>query len=356
MISDLLILCVRPSTSIREAIALIDRNSCGIVLVVDEEYRLLDTVTDGDVRRVLLDGLNLDSYVSLLRDYKAGSPYPEPVTALVGTEASALLRLMQEQSVRQLPLLDGGQRVVGLVTLNELLPMQILPVQAVVMAGGLGLRMRPLTEELPKPMLPVGERPLLERIVHQLRDAGVRQVIVSTHYKGDVISSHFGDGKEFGVEISYLHEDQPLGTAGALSLLDASEDPLLVINGDILTRLDFRAMLDFHRDHQADMTVAVCLYELRVPYGVVETNGVKITAISEKPAVRQFINGGVYLLNRDVCRYIPAGRPFDMPDLILGLLEEGRQVISFPVREYWLDIGESSDYEQAKKDLETGKV
>lgn len=349
-------LLVARKSSIREVMRCIDCNAKGIALVVDDERRLIGTVTDGDIRRAILAGLDLDLPVQVLADRRGDEPHPSPLTALVGTCHAELLGLMSKYTLRHIPLVDGDGHVVDVALLSDLVREYELPLRAVVMAGGYGLRMRPLTEELPKPMLPVGDKPLLELIVGQLRDAGIRRLVMSTHYKSDLISAHFGDGRDFGVDISYVHEHQPLGTAGALSLVGASEDPLLVINGDILTRLDFRAMLDFHQDHRADMTVAVCLYELRVPYGVVEANGVKITAISEKPVVRQFINGGVYLLNPDVCRYIPNGCAFDMPDLIMRLVEEGRQVISFPVREYWLDIGESRDYEQAQKDLRTGKV
>ena len=356
MFSDLTILCVPPHASIGEAIACMDRNERGIVLIVDEQYMLLDTITDGDVRRALLAGVDLNAPVSVLRDRKSRLSEPPPVTAPVGTGSAVLLRLMQERRVRQVPLVDGRQRVKGVVTLRELLDTELLPLQAVVMAGGYGNRLRPLTEELPKPMLRIGEKPLLEIILKQLREAGIRHVIMTTHYKGDVICSHFGDGSEFGVEIRYIHEDHPLGTAGGLSLLDASQDPLLVINGDILTRLDYRALLDFHRDHQADMTVAVCLYELHLPYGVVKTEGVEVRAISEKPVVRYFINGGIYLLNPEICGYIPNGRSSDMPDLVKRLVAEGRRVVGFPVREYWLDIGQSADYRKAQEDLREDKL
>jgi NDP-sugar pyrophosphorylase family protein len=205
-------------------------------------------------------------------------------------------------------------------------------------------------------MLPVGDQPLLELIIEQLRQAGIRRVNLTTHYKGEIIARHFGDGRDFGVEIRYVKEDQPLGTAGALSLLDESDQPLLVVNGDILTRVDFRAMLDFHREHQAHMTVAVRQYEFRVPYGVIKTDGVAITGISEKPLARYFINAGIYLLNPKVCRFIPNGQSYDMTDLISRLVAAGRRVVGFPVREYWLDIGQVEDYQRALADVRNGEV
>jgi NDP-sugar pyrophosphorylase family protein len=188
-------------------------------------------------------------------------------------------------------------------------------------------------------------------IVERLKESGIRRLNVATHYKGEVISDHFKDGQDFGVEITYVREDQPLGTVGALSLLEDSEDPLLVINGDILTRVDFREMLNFHREHNAELTIAVRQYEFSVPYGVVETDGVAVKGISEKPIVRQFINAGIYLLNPSVRRLVPIQQQYDMPDLIHRIISEGRQVVCFPVREYWLDIGIEDHYVQAQSDV-----
>jgi len=224
-----------------------------------------------------------------------------------------------------------------------------------VMAGGQGSRLRPLTEELPKPMLPVGNKPLLQLIVEQLKLAGIRQVNLATHYKGEVIAEHFKNGEAFGVDIRYVKEDQPLGTAGALSLLDEVDEPLLVMNGDILTRVDFRALLHFHREHKADLTVCVRQYEFNVPYGVIDTDGVNVKGISEKPVVRQFINAGIYLLNPQVRKLIPNGQPYDIPDLIDRLIHEQRTVVCFPIREYWLDIGKVDQYDQAKADMAAGR-
>jgi NDP-sugar pyrophosphorylase family protein len=217
------------------------------------------------------------------------------------------------------------------------------------------MRLRPLTQDVPKPMLQVGDRPLLELIVDQLRAAGIRRVNMATHYKGEIIAQHFGNGHGFGVEIVYVTEDQPLGTAGALTLVEASDDPILVINGDILTRLDVRSMLEFHREHDADMTVAVKLHEFQLPYGVVEIKGSDIVGISEKPKIQHFINAGVYLLRSSLCKAIPTNQSYDMPDLIQQVLRDGGRVVSFPVHEYWLDIGQVDDYAKAKNDHALGR-
>ena|SRR5437667_3352781 len=348
-------LLVNPSTSIRDVMRCIGRNARGIALVVDEERHLIATVTDGDTRRAILTGVDLNQPVSELLKLRSLVFGSTPITTPVGTSDTSLLHLMTETNLRQIPLVNEEGCVVDVALLSELVKEYELPLRAVVMAGGYGTRLRPLTDELPKPMLPVGDRPLLEFIVEQLREAGIRQVNVATHYKGEMITEHFKDGQNFGVEIRYVKEDRPLGTAGALSMLEESDEPLLVINGDILTRVDFRAMLNFHREHKSDLTVAVSQYEFRVPYGVIETDGVAVTGISEKPLVRQFINAGIYLLNPSIRRLIPNGQRYDIPDLIQQLVKEARPVVCFPIQEYWLDIGESGQYDQAKADIAAGR-
>jgi dTDP-glucose pyrophosphorylase/CBS domain-containing protein len=349
-------LLVKANTPIRDVMNCIDRNAKGIALVVDDERRLIGTVTDGDVRRAILAGINLDLPVQNLLEQKAGSEDGIPTTVRAGTPMSEILHLMSEQTLRQIPVVDDDGRLVDLALLNEVVKEYELPLmRAVIMAGGYGTRLLPLTSQIPKPMLPVGDRPLLEIIVDQLKEAGIRQVNVATHYKSEAISDHFKNGEDFGVDIRYVREDQPLGTAGALSLLEESDAPLLVINGDILTRVDFRAMLDFHREHEAELTIGVREYEFRVPYGVIEADGVAVKGISEKPIVRQFINAGIYLLNPGVRKLIPNGQRYDIPELIQLLIDNNRSVVCFPIREYWLDIGKSDDYNQAKMDMANGR-
>lgn len=352
---DVRTLFVTSSTSIREAIARIDRTSAGIALAVDAEERLAGTITDGDVRRALLAGFSLDSPVQTLLDHKPSLAPRVPTTALLGTAVAQLLELMNRHDLRHIPLVDAGGRVVGISLLSDFVQEYQLPLRALVMAGGYGNRLRPLTDERPKPMLPIGDRPLLEVIVGQLQAAGIRRVNVATHYKADVIAQHFGDGRRFGVDIEYVNEDQPLGTAGALGLLAESNEPLLVMNGDILTRVNVSALLDFHRSNSADMTVAVRPYEYQIPYGVLKTDGTRITAIDEKPVVQHLISAGIYLLNGNLCRLVPGGQRYDMTDLIERVLAEGHRVISFPLREYWVDIGRAEDYGRARADIEEGQ-
>jgi len=347
-------LCVLRDRTIHGCLVTLNQAAKGILLVVDDDQRLLGTITDGDIRRAVLARVDLNAPVSVLLARKVASPYPKPVTAPVGTDRPALLQLMQKHSVRHVPLLDGAGRVVDLVTLDELLPDQVLPVQAVIMAGGFGRRLRPLTEKAPKPMLPVGGRPLMERIIEQLREAGIKQINVTTHYKPEKIIDHFGDGNDFGVKLNYVAEDHPLGTAGALGLMGKPNSPLLVINGDILTQMNFRAMLSYHQEHKADLTVAVRKYDLKVPYGVIKSDGAFVRELVEKPSLSFFVNAGIYLLEPSVYQYVPNGQHFDMTDLIQRLLEAKRPVASFPIVEYWLDIGQPADYDQAQKDIKNG--
>ncbi len=349
---ELQVLFISPVHSIRAAMECVDRGSCGITLVVDQDRRLLGTITDGDVRRAILAGKDLELPVSVLLESKISTDYPKPITAHLGEKREKLLELLHQNSLHQLPILDNEGKVVDLVMLDDLIPTQDLPLQAVIMAGGLGMRLRPLTEDLPKPMLPVGGKPLMELVIEQLRQVGIRRVNVTTHYKPEKISDHFGDGSTYGVELKYVNEDKPLGTGGALGLIDKPTEPMLVINGDILTQVDFRAMLAYHQEHRAVMTVAVRQYDIKVPYGVIECEGSRVCALKEKPQMHFLVNAGVYLLEPKVYEFIPHGKHFNMTDLIQWLLDSDHIVASFPVIEYWLDIGQLVDYEQAQNDMQ----
>jgi dTDP-glucose pyrophosphorylase/CBS domain-containing protein len=345
---------VTPDVSIHDAIAVIDRAAKGITIVVDDSQRLIGTITDGDVRRFILANGSLDAPVAALLAGRPGST--RATKAEAGTDSETLLALMRERSIRHIPLVDSEDVVHGLVVLEDLLPTDPFPLRAVVMAGGYGTRLKPLTDDMPKPMLSIGGRPLMERIIDQLRDAGIQHVNVTTHYRPDKIRDHFGDGSAFGVDLQYVNEDLPLGTAGALALVEQSESPLLVINGDILTQVNFRAMLEYHREQKADMTVAVRRYDVDVPYGVVESEAGLVQRLSEKPQLRFFVNAGIYLLEPTALRMIPSGRKFDMTDLIQLLLESERRVASFAIREYWLDIGQHADYVRAEEDSRNGTM
>lgn len=349
--ADLPDFLVSSDMTLRDAAERIGKNLKGIVVVVDEKRRLLDTITDGDIRRAILAGKTLGATVGSLRERRASSVYRTPVVAPAGMDRATLIARMRREKVRQLPLVSEDGQVVDVVTLEELTSAPS-DLSAVIMAGGFGKRLHPLTNDTPKPMLPVGERPIMEHLVNQLRDSGVRVVNVTTHFQPEKIQQHFGDGSDFGVEVRYVSEEKPLGTAGALGLLSSRETPMLIINGDILTQVSFQSMYEFHREHAAELTVAVRQYEVSVPYGVVECDGELVTELREKPTLSFLVNAGIYLLEPSVFELIPVGERFDMTDLIDALVARGRRVVSFPVVEYWMDIGQHDDYRRAQEDYE----
>jgi len=336
--------------SLLTAMDIINRTSLGIALVVDEHDRLLGTIVDGDIRRAVLRGLNLQSSAG---DAMRGNP----VTAQAGQAPEAYLNLMLAHKILQLPIVGPSGAVVSLVLLNDLHAELAGGLKAVIMAGGLGMRLRPLTDAVPKPMLPVGDRPMMEHVLDHLRQSGIHEVVVATHYKGEMIQDHFGDGASLGMAIRYVNEKQQYGTIGGLRLVrEQFTGPFLVINGDVLTTLDFSAMRIFHCQHQAEMTVAVRKHDLHVPYGVVQVEGSSVVGLDEKPTMDLFINAGIYLINPEVIDAIPEGQQFDATDLILTLIHSQRRVEAFPILEYWKDIGHHPDYEQANADLHSGRM
>ena len=344
------------NATLRDAIACIDKNAKGIAFVVDSELCLLGSITDGDIRRAILNGVTLDLAVQVMLEQRKEAGGHAPIVARPEDSAADLLRLMNEREIRQIPVVDAENHILRVAFLGDLVREYELPINAVVMAGGFGKRLRPLTDSLPKPMLPIGDRPILEWTIQQLKKTGIHHISLTTHYKPEAISEHFGNGDDFGVEIDYVHEETPLGTAGALGLLGKVDGPLLVINGDILTHVDFRTMLDYHRAHNACLTVGVRQYELQVPYGVLECNGAKVCKVSEKPQLNFLVNAGIYLIEPSALEYIPQGRNCDMPDLIQSLIADQRTVVSFPILEYWLDVGRPADYATAQEDVRSGRI
>ena len=336
---------IGPQATIFDAIACINRNRMQIALVVDDNQRLMGTLTDGDVRRALLRNQPLTTPV-------AGIMTRNPRMAPADSDDTKLFRLMRALQIRHLPLVDEEGRVVGLRTLDGLLHNPRRPNRVVLMAGGLGSRLRPLTHTLPKPMLPVGGRPLLETILETFVDQGFWRFAISLNYLAETIIGHFGDGGRWGVEIEYLQETTRMGTAGSLTLLrQRPDEPVLVMNGDILTSVDFRQMLQFHQDNDAMATMALHEYTLQVPYGVVEVQDHRLTGIAEKPVHHHFINAGIYVLDPRAWDRIPKGTPFDMPDLFQSLINDGETTVAFPIREYWLDIGQPQDLQRAETEF-----
>lgn len=349
---DLQRLFVSPQHTMLEVMQRINETAQGISLVLDSSGRLVDTVTDGDLRRAVLGSVDLGKPITELHAEKH-----QPFTMPIGTPQNELARLMLERNVRHIPLVNADLHVVDMVQLGDLLNDQpsSLSVSAVVMAGGYGSRLRPLTNEIPKPMLPLGDKPLVEHTIDSLRKYGIQHVYMATHYKPEAFSKHFGDGRAFGVQIDYIHEEQPRGTAGVLATLPKGDDPLLVINGDIVTDVSYGAILRFHQESDAEMTVGVCQYDFSVPYGVMEMDGTNILGVKEKPTHRFFVNAGIYVIERSAARHVPAECSFDMPQLIESLVAMEKKVIGFPISEYWLDIGRVSDYEKALADAGAGR-
>lgn len=345
------------SQTVGDAIARIDANGEGLALLLNDKGELDATITDGDIRRALLSGVTLSDPVDKLIQLGKLPPHDQgPITASTRTPANERLRLMTENVMRHLPIIDEAATVVEIVLLRELVEDHEEPLEAVVMAGGFGKRAMPFTADTPKPMLELGNRPLMERTLENLKHSGIRKVNVTLHHLPEKIRDHFGDGAQLGLDINYVNEDTPLGTAGALRLMEGSEGPLLVLNGDILTNVDLKSFVRFHRDSGSSMTVGVRRYDFPVPYGVVHCNGQRVTALVEKPTTNVLVSAGIYLLEPKVVAHIPADGPFDMPELVNALLESGDDISAFLIHEYWLDIGRPDDYEQAQVDIEKGSV
>ena len=336
---------ITPDTTIREAIAKIDAASTQIALVVDTDRRLLGTVSDGDIRRGLLAGFELADSVKRCM-------FCSPTTASVGESKEAIVSRMRALLLRQMPVLDSSGRVVDLKTLDEYLAVPDLDNWVIIMAGGLGTRLKELTRETPKPMLIVGDRPLLEIIISRFVEQGFRHIWLAVNYRAEQIENYFGDGTAFGVELRYLREDKRLGTAGALSLLpETPRAPVLVTNADLLVAVDFGKILEDHIASGARATMAVREYEYQIPYGVVRTTKDKISGIEEKPFHRVMVNAGIYVLEPDALTHVPHNALFDMPELFNLMLNKGMIIRSHLVEGYWLDIGRHEDYYKANNEI-----
>jgi dTDP-glucose pyrophosphorylase len=335
-----------PGATLGDGLTRIDASGYQIALVVESNDRLLGVVTDGDVRRAILQGLPLSAPVTVVMN-------TTPVTARQGSSGRELLATMRRHVVHQLPILNPSHCVVGLALIDDLIGATEKPNWAVLMAGGLGSRLRPLTESVPKPMLVVRGKPILEGILENLMNEGFRKFFISVNYRADMIMNHFGDGGSWGIEIHYLREEHRLGTAGPLALLpEMPQHSIVVMNGDLLTRASLASLLEFHEAQQSAATMAVREFALQVPYGVVHTSGDAITAVEEKPVQKFFINAGMYALAPQALSYIPRDASFDMPTLFDRLRTEGAATRAFPLREFWLDIGRVEDYVQANMQLE----
>lgn len=332
--------------TIREAIAAIDRGGHQIALVVTKGESLLGTVTDGDVRRAILGGVDLDAPATSIMS-------ANPTVAKVGSSRNALLAQMRQTRVRQLPLVDEEERLIGLESLDDLISGNGEDNIVVLMAGGIGSRLRPLTDETPKPMLEVGSKPLMETILEQLGSHGFRRIYIAVNYMADQVKERLGNGSSWNLDLRYLEEDKRMGTAGALGLLPESPSaPILVMNADLLTNLNFRHLLSFHEEQGCAATICVREYFNQLHYGVVEIENNRVAEIREKPSQRHFINAGIYVMEPDVLPLVPSNSFFDMTTLIERVLAQGKETAVFPIREFWLDIGRHEDYAAAAEHYE----
>jgi dTDP-glucose pyrophosphorylase len=329
-------------SNLQQAIRNLDESALQIVLVVSPEGALLGTITDGDIRRGLLRGLNLDSSID-------GIINREPMVAPPEMSRSMVQELLRSNKIRQLPVVDQQRCVIGLHVWDEPSTSDRRSNLLMIMAGGRGRRLGHHTESCPKPLLPVGDKPMLEHIIERARSDGFYRIIMALHYLGSMIEDYFGDGGRWGVQIQYVREEMPLGTAGAIALLNPRPDcAFLVSNGDVLTDIRYGELLDFHNRHSAAATVAVRPYVWQHPFGVVNTNGVDITGFEEKPVIRTHINAGIYVLAPNAIESLERGEHCDMPDLIMRLRKKAQRTIVYPMHEPWLDIGRMEDYALAQ--------
>lgn len=337
-------LLIPPKLPLVQAIELLDKGAKRILLVTAPDDTLLGTLTDGDVRRALINKMDLSIHASAVMN-------SSPRCATTRWSKTRLLSFMEKTDLLQLPILDDNHKVVGICFLYDLLKRPRIDNPVCIMAGGFGTRLKPLTDICPKPMLKIGDKPILEIILEKFIAAGFWDFYISTHYKGEMIKDYFGDGKDRDVQIHYLSEPVPLGTAGSLSLLPSEEirAPLILMNGDLLTNLDFLSLLSAHESTEADLTVCLRQYEHQVPFGVVNTEGGWIRSIVEKPLHKYHVNAGIYVIAPHVLSRIVYGQKIDMPTLVSDLLNERKPVGYFEISEDWLDIGRLDDFQRAQK-------
>lgn len=335
-----------PSSTIKEALKIIDSGAMQIALIVDETDHLIGTITDGDIRRGLLNGLDLQSNIESII-------YKNPTVAKISDTKEEILKKALAKKLHQIPIVDDENRILGIKEIEELVSPSIKPNKVILMVGGLGTRLRPLTENTPKPMLMVGNKPILQTIVEKFAEYGFVNIVMCVNYKSQIIQDYFKDGSAFGVKIEYVLENQRMGTAGALSLLTSlPNDPFFVMNGDLLTNVNFEHLYHYHLSNNAMATMCVREYDFQVPYGVVNIEEGRILSIQEKPVQKFFVSAGIYMLNPQVIEYIERDAFFDMPTLFEKLIIQGKDALSFPIREYWLDIGRMEEYERANIEYE----
>lgn len=337
---------ISAQATLHDAMAALDRGGLQIAVIVDEHRYVLGTLTDGDIRRALLRQLPMSTPVEVVMGRS-------PETAPASASKDDVMARMERRRLLQIPIVDEQGHIVAIQTLHDLLHIKRRDNAVFLMAGGFGKRLQPLTDHCPKPLLNVGEKPILEIIIENFVAAGFHRFFISTHYRPEMIRERIGDGARWNIDVKYVHEDEPLGTGGALGLLpkDMIREPIIMMNGDLLTNLDFNKLLDFHDAHDGVATMCVRKYEHRVPYGVIESDGLQVTSMVEKPTYHYFINAGIYVLSPSVLTAVGRGQSIDMPTLLDQRMTAGEPVNMFPVHEYWLDIGRMEDFQRAQDEV-----
>lgn len=338
-------ICLTEGQSVRTAVEVMNESGRQIVLIVDQNKVLLGTFTDGDLRRALLNDVTLDTPLKGLYHHPALSS-PESKGRYGAVE------MMREHGVDQMPLVDAAGRITSVELINPAQHGIKIDNTVVIMAGGMGKRLYPITESVPKALVPVGSHPILELIIERLASQGFQNFIISVNYLGEMIEDYFGDGSKWDVSITYLTEKKRLGTAGALSLIEKVPDkPILILNCDVLTTTSFQDMISFHEEKKATMSMGVQEYYHQVPYGVVRIDGTSLQSIDEKPESKNFVNAGMYVVSPEVLKYVPKDQYYDMTDFIDLLLKEKKSVHCYPIKKYWIDVGNPNDLERARSEL-----
>jgi len=346
MIEILKHITIKENSSVKVAIEAIDKGAIQLCCVIDDNNILQGVISDGDIRRALLHGIKLNHDIAKVINKK-------PFTIKEYGDAVEDEVKMKEIGIRSAPIINDKNQLIGIKMLDKsnLLFNRDNPI--VIMAGGLGSRLYPLTKDIPKPMIEISGKPILEIIINKFANEGFKNIFLCVNYKSEIIKDYFKDGTNFGVNISYIEEDKRLGTAGALSLIkERFNSPIIVTNGDILSRINFSQFVNHHIRQKAKASVAVREYSYEVPFGVIENEDGFIKNISEKPTQHFFVNAGIYILEPELIKMIPKNEFYDMPSLINKLVKENEQVASYLIREYWLDIGRNSELEKARSEYE----
>tara|TARA_Y100000590_G_C15704433_1_gene1008045 strand:- start:1418 stop:2485 length:1068 start_codon:yes stop_codon:yes gene_type:complete len=337
--------CLSINSSIKDVISNLDSTTLKIALIVDNNMKLIGIVTDGDIRRGILRGVDLEESVKKVINKK-------PLTVNINSSNKNILNILQKNNMFSIPITDDENKACGIETIQRLLDKNRQENWVFLMAGGFGARLEPLTKNTPKPMLSIGGKPLLENILENFISQGFHKFYISLHYMAEQFMDYFGDGSKWGVTIKYVIETKPLGTVGSLGLFpEKTELPIIMMNGDILTKVDLNHLLEYHCNSNAMATMCVRQYNNKIPYGVVNIHEHNLVSIKEKPHKKIFVNAGIYVFDSHVIKYIEKDKAKDIPDLFNKLIDNEDKLKVFPIHEYWIDVGSLDNYEQANKDI-----